>query len=264
MRLIIGSKDDQASVAMSQRLLDTVDFRPFDGQDGVLKHGDFLFSYIQKRHLYMDNLDAGLNGLSLAIDVVIFLSRHSSAADVKSLTVHPTGNFSEAKLGGIVGRLSPTAPADMTSALLEMHSTYRGDEFKVTYEATHHGPALDMPHFYMEIGTTEAQWNNPEAQDTIIRGIFTPRKSFNGAFVGIGGGHYMPKITEYSIENTVAMGHMISKHALENISQDLIRQSVEKTPGCRGFIMDRKGTKSQARETVLSVADSLGLEVIRI
>ncbi|MEM0156876.1 MAG: D-aminoacyl-tRNA deacylase [Thermoplasmataceae archaeon] len=264
MRLIIGSKEDQASVAMSERLLETVDFQPLDGNNSILRHGDYLFSYIQRRHLYMDTLDSGLDGISQAIDVVIFLSRHSSAADIKSLTVHPTGNFSEAKLGGTVGRLSPTAPYDMTSALLEMHSTYRGEEFKVTYEATHHGPALDIPHFYMEIGTTETQWNNPEAQDDIIRGIFAERRNFNGAFVGIGGGHYMPKITEYSIENTIAMGHMISKHALENISEELIRQSVEKTPGCRGFVIDRKGTKSRAREIVMSVADSLGLEIIRI
>lgn len=264
MRLIIASREDAASSSMARRLLDTVEFKPFNNEADLLFHDDFLFGYIQRRHLYMDRLEGTLGKYSQKVQEVIFLSRHSSAADIKSITVHPTGNFHEAKLGGMVGRLSPTAPEDMTSSLIEMVESYNGKTFSVTYEATHHGPALDIPHYYMEIGTTESQWDDPEAQDTIIRGIFARRRDFSGSFVGIGGGHYMPKITQYSIENKVAMGHMISKHSLEHVNAEVIVQAVEKTPGCRGFLMDRKGTKSLAREIILSVADSMGLEVIRI
>ena len=263
MRLIIASREDKASSAIAERLLSRVDFSPTE-VDGVLRHGEFLFGFIERRHLFMDTLDGPIRKFENEVQEVIFLSRHSSAADIKSITVHPTGNFHEAVLGGVVGRLSPTAPEDMTSALMEMHDRYRGDEFSVTYEATHHGPALDIPHFYMEIGTTSEQWENPEAQGLIIEGIFARRRSFSGAFVGIGGGHYMPKITQYSLDNGVAMGHMISKHSLEHVDRQIIEQSVQKTPGCKGFLVDRKGAKSGAREIVESVADSMGLEVLKI
>lgn len=263
MRLIIASREDSASSSIAERLLDRVDFSQTDSK-GVLIHGEFLFGFIEKRHLFMDNLDGQFQKFQKDVDEVIFLSRHSSAANIKSITVHPTGNFHEAVLGGVVGRLSPTAPEDMTSALMEIHDRYNGNEFSVTYEATHHGPALDIPHFYMEIGTTADQWENPEAQDLIIDGIFAPRRSFAGTFVGIGGGHYMPKITQYSLENGVAMGHMISKHSLLHADRSIIEQSVQKTPGCRGFIVDRKGVKSETRVIVESVADSLGLELLKI
>ena len=57
---------------------------------------------------------------------------------------------------------------------------------------------------------------------------------------------------------------MISKHALEHINSDLIWQSVSKTPYCRGFVMDRKGVKSNAKEQLKNYADEHGLEIILV
>lgn len=264
MHLILASREDEASMSMAGRLLETVDFRDFEEQAGVLAHEKYLFSYIDVKHLYLENFRQLYGGIRDRIDDIIFLSRHSSKADIKSLTVHPTGNFNGALLGGREKRLSMSDPGKMTSTLRAMNEIYRGSTFSVTFEATHHGPLLEIPNFFIEIGTTEEQWKDPDALDTVVRAIMSPNSSGFPAFVGAGGGHYMPKVTRYAIANDVDIGHMISKHALEDISDSMIQQSIEKTPNCKGFIIDRKGVKSQAKQLISSVSDQFGLEMIMV
>lgn len=264
MHLLIGSREDEASMSIASAVLDMFNFEPEEGYPEVMRHKDYLFSFIEKKHLYMDNFEELFGSMKESIDDVIFLSRHSSKADIKSLTVHPTGNFSEAMLGGREKRLSMSDPTKMSSTLRAMDQIYSGDVFSVTYEATHHGPLLDIPNFFIEIGTTKEQWENREALETVATALLSENGNGNPAFVGAGGGHYMPKITKYSLENSVDMGHMISKHALENINEGLIKQSVEKTPGCKGFIMDRKGVKSMAKQQIREFADIYGMEIILV
>ncbi len=264
MHLILASREDEASMSMAGRLLETVDFRGYPDYDGLLAHGDFLFSYIEVKHLFLENFDQLFGSLSERVSDVIFLSRHSSKADIKSLTVHPTGNFNGALLGGREKRLSMSDPGKMTSTLRAMNQIYSGSTFSVTFEATHHGPLLDMPNFFIEIGTTEAQWKDDEALDTVVQSIMSPVKQGLPSYVGAGGGHYMPKVTRYAIENDVDVGHMISKHALEEISESMLLQSIEKTPNCKGFIVDRKGVKSQAKQLISSISDQFSLETILV
>lgn len=264
MHLILASREDEASMSMAGKLLETVDFRAFGEHEDILSHGDYLFSYIRVKHLYLENFKQLYGGIMERIDDIIFLSRHSSKADIKSLTVHPTGNFNEAMLGGRERKLSVSDPGKMTSTLRKMNELYSGSTFSVTFEATHHGPLLDIPNFFIEIGTTEEQWKDPEALDTVTRAIMAPGGSSNPAFVGAGGGHYMPKVTRYALENGIDIGHMISKHAMEGISESMIQQSIDRTPSCRGFVIDRKGVKSQGKQLISAISDAMGLEMIMV
>lgn len=263
MHLIIASREDEASMSIAAALLEKFSFSESSRGKDLLEYRNYLFTYIDMKHLYLDNFCTTYEKLKEEIQDVIFLSKHSSKADIKSLTVHPTGNFSEAKLGGTERMLSVSDPQKMSSTLRLMNEFYSGRTFSVTYEATHHGPLLNIPNFFIEIGTTKEQWENPEALNTVIGALIEERNGrTRDAFVGAGGGHYMPKITKYSIDNDIDMGHMISKHALENIDDDLIIQSVKKTPNCKGFLMDKKGIKSEAKQKIRNYADSNGLETI--
>lgn len=262
MHLLIGSREDEASMAIASAVLEMFNFEPSNETSGILKHEDYLFSYIDNKHLYLDNFNEQFGSIINSVDDVIFLSKHSSKADIKSLTVHPTGNFSEAKLGGRENRLSMSDPGKMSSTLRAMTELYSGNVFSVTYEATHHGPLLDIPNFFIEIGTTKEQWQDREALETVVKSLLTNNGKQKDTFVGIGGGHYMPKITKYSVENSVDMGHMIPKHALENISESMVEQAVQKTPGCKGFIMDKKGVKSHGKKVIKEYADISSLEII--
>ncbi len=262
MHFLIASREDEASMSIASALLDMYSFEPQENMPGILRHEDYIFSYIDGKHLYLDNFSEQFSSVKGEVEDVIFLSKHSSRADIKSLTVHPTGNFSEAILGGRERKLSATDPGKMSSTLRAMNELYKGDVFSVTYEATHHGPLLGIPNFFIEIGTTKDQWEDREALETVVNSLMSHNGGSGEAFVGAGGGHYMPKITRYSIENSVDMGHMIPKHAFENMNEAMIEQAVKNTPGCKGFIMDRKGVKSNGKQIIKEYADISGLEII--
>ena len=53
-------------------------------------------------------------------DLIIVVSRHSSVNPVPVLTVHPTGNYGYAELGGNDDELSLTAPAWMKASTIDL------------------------------------------------------------------------------------------------------------------------------------------------
>ena len=264
MHLIIGSGDDPASTSMSSHLLDNYDFRESEEYPGFLEHGEFLFHKIEIKHLYYDSLESEIKDAGLQIDDIIFLSKHSSVADIKSLTVHPEGNFQDAKLGGKERTLSMSSPMWMSSALRKLKDTYSGDSFEITFEATHHGPYLRTPSYYIEIGTTENEWSDPGALESVTEAVMHSESNSYENFVGVGGGHYMPKITQYVYENSLNVGHMISKHNHDFITKEQVVESIEKTPNCKGFILDHKGTKGRVRSMVKELAESMNMEIIKL
>ncbi len=256
MHLIVASRSDPASVKMLEYLTEKY---TFSEKDGVLNHGDFDLMVIEDRHIFHDM------SLSGKYDYVVVLSRHSSAADVKSLTAHPTGNFGpSADLGGKPRTVNISCPKVMSGTLRRMMESYSGGRFEVTFEATHHGPIFDIPNYYVEIGTTENEWNDPEALSTTVDSVMNPDVRDYEAFVGVGGGHYAPKIKEYFRENSVNIGHIISKHDHDALEPWEIDMAVKRTPGCKGFVMDKKGTRGNVRDMVKKYADENSLELIVI
>ena len=261
--LLIASRSDEASKSMLDYILEKEKFTQ-SNSDKIMANGNFLLAVFDERHLYLDNIEQFLNDNRMEAKGVIFLSRHSSKADIKSITVHPTGNFAGALLGGKPGTLTVSYPVAMSASLRYLKENFKGDNFEITFEATHHGPLLNKMNYYIEIGTTEKQWKDTEALEVVRGAIFNREDRDYDTFVGIGGGHYMPKITEYFLKNNINMGHMIPKYALDSITEDMIIQAVEKTPGCKGFLMDKKGTKAPARDLIKKISDERKLEIISI
>ncbi|MDD5025155.1 MAG: D-aminoacyl-tRNA deacylase, partial [Methanoregula sp.] len=113
---------------------------------------------VEGRLIHAEGVDKEIDA-----DVVIFLSRHSSVNPTPVLTVHVTGNFGNAELGGTPRTLAPAAPA-MMQATLRALARHCPDGYRVSYEVTHHGPTgLTHPSFFVEIGSTENEWNDPVA-----------------------------------------------------------------------------------------------------
>ena len=145
-----------------------------------------------------------------AFDEVIFLSRHSAASGVASLTVHPIGvawlkDDECEKYGGRGGRCSP--PSSRIGRIyrnLLSETKRRGLEktFEVTMEATHHGPYCDKPTCFVEIGSDEKTWPNEEAAkvwaDLLAEEIQREEdETSDGLVVAmLGGGHYVPKMND--------------------------------------------------------------------
>ncbi len=255
MILIIASEKDKASINMANKLLELYNFNK-TGNEYVYKN--YKLRFIDTLHIYTDinNLDN--------INSVIFLSKHSSIADVKSLTVHAIGNFRKAELGGYDNKIVESDPERMSSSLRYIKNNYDGNYFEVTFEATHHGPYLEKPSYFIEIGTTENEWNNSEILDLMAHSIIDNDIKNYENFVGIGGGHYAPKISDYFFKNNINIGHIIPKYVHDFIEKYEIINAVDKTYKCKGFLIDNHGTKSRVKSFINEISDSRGLEIIKI
>lgn len=262
MHLFVASMEDPASISMGNAIIRDGRFQP--EADGLYRYKECMLALINQRHLYWNGVEDIEQGSGNKIQDVVFLSRHSSAAGIRSITVHPTGNYGSAELGGEPQTLTQSNPSMMTSYLRYVKEAFKNPSVEVTFEATHHGPLIYKPNFYFEIGTTEREWNDSEILEVCMDTIFCSTARNERNFVGVGGGHYMTKVTQYVLENSVNVGHMISKHSLAEITESMIMQAVEKTPQCSGFLIDRKGVKSRQKEIINHICDERSLEKIVI
>lgn len=131
----------------------------------IYKKDDDYIATVNRHHIYVDNIDKELEELlDIKIDHVVYISKHSSKASIHSLRVHPIGNIGEAKFWGVENKLVPAAPVEMTAALRILWSETRDkgleNEYYVSFEATHHGPYLETPTYYIEIGSDKRAWDD--------------------------------------------------------------------------------------------------------
>ncbi|MGI0149364.1 MAG: D-aminoacyl-tRNA deacylase, partial [Thermoplasmata archaeon] len=161
MRFLVASEADEASRSQKEELLRLAPWTSdasFGGRD-TWRHRDLVLVTIPENHLYRDHLERDLeSAFDESIDLVVYLSKHRSESRRPSLTVHPIGNAGPPEFGGQPGTLVPSAPRWMTAALRGLRNEGKGLGYEVTFEATHHGPYLTAPTFYIEQGSTEREW----------------------------------------------------------------------------------------------------------
>ena len=137
-------------------------------------YGDFcrkgtLLITIQDLHIYAEEIDKKWQKKNNEkIDNIVFLSRHKAASGRPSLTVHPIGNWGNADYGGKKAEVSGATPGWMTGLLLKIREN-RIDGYDVCFEATHHGPFLQTPTLFLEIGSTESEWEKKEPARALIK-----------------------------------------------------------------------------------------------
>jgi D-aminoacyl-tRNA deacylase len=257
MILIIASRKDGASMEMTDKMINLYNFRQESAD--IFTYRNYKLLFINNLHIYSDMKD-----LDDSVEKVVFLSKHSSSAGVKSLTVHPVGNLRKAELGGLDNVIVPSDPEGMGASLRYIKNNYHGSYFEITFEATHHGPYLEKPSYFIEIGTTENEWKMDGVAELMAKSVIDGEiKNYNN-YVGVGGGHYAPKLSTYFFEHEINIGHIIPKYIQEIISMEEIENTVKKTPECRGFLMDAHGTKGRVKDIIGRIADEMGLEVIKI
>lgn len=195
------------------------------------------------------------------IEYYVVASRHWSSSGTPCLTVHPTGNFGKAIYGGRNRELQRVPANPMRDIFLELlREPPRG--YEVSLEATHHSPTqFETPMFFAELGSGKRQWMNEAAgaylAKAIVKGIASKGRA--PAAVGFGGGHYCPTFTV--MERETAFGHICPKYALDLLTEDLIRQMVERTvDGVDKAVLD-KGMKGYQRKKVEVALRRLGVEM---
>lgn len=212
--------------------------------------------YAQKLPEYFSNLE-----------LIIFVSKHSSLSGKPTLSVHTPGNLGEAELGGVARTVSVSPANAMRDALKEMMRLKEKMQFdyEVCYEGTHHGPSLNVPAMFTELGSSPAQWNDIEAAEIVahaaMKAIQNLGVSSATAVLGIGGPHYNSKFTRLALDEELAFGHMIPKYAMPTLTIDILRQCVERTmEKIELTILDWKGIRGEHKQPLIKMLDEAGLK----
>ena len=134
-------------------------------------------------------------------------------------------------------------------------------EYKLTLECTHHGPLINKPGIFIEIGSTENEWKDRKAGFIIAKTISEIIEEFkhnpyNEIAFGIGGPHYCPNFNKIQLKSNIALSHVIPQYALP-LTDEMIKQAVEKTSEEIDFaVLDWKGLgNAEQRKQVTDILD---------
>jgi D-aminoacyl-tRNA deacylase len=198
--------------------------------------------------------------------LIIFISRHASQSGKPTLSVHAPGNFGDAELGGLPRKISVSPAYPMQNALkaLMFYKEKSNLNYEVSFECTHHGPSLDVPAMFVELGSSTAQWGDLKAAEAVahsaIYSIANLEVNTSPIVLGIGGTHYNQRFTVMDLVGEFAFGHMIPKYATHLVDAEMISQCVEKTLGkVQLAVLDWKGIKSEDKQNVISALETVGL-----
>ena len=201
-------------------------------------------------------------------DGYVFLSKHAAESGTLALTCHSTGNFDVAKFGGNSQQVAVPFPSFQKTYLQNLWKN-RTDfpDFQITIEATHHGPTdLNKPSIFIEIGTTQKQWNDVELCNSIaeiVKKTFEkPLQQFPFA-VCFGGTHYSQKFTNEIINGKFALGTVIPKHAIEFLEQSLFQHIIERNIDAQIALLDWNSL-GKNKQKVVELLSTTKLEVIKI
>jgi len=193
-----------------------------------------------------------LENAFIDLELVIFISKHRSLSATPTLSTHTPGNLGEARLGGIPRKVS-ISPGNLMRDALKVMMKLKEElhlDYEVSYECTHHGPSLDVPAMFIELGSSLKQWEDSRAAEVVAHATMEAISRFRGTPVvtvlGIGGPHYNKKFTKMALEDEVAFGHVVPKYAVAILDSEILRQCIDRTvENVESTILDWKGIKGE-------------------
>src|SRR3989304_4162077 len=270
MILIVASTKDVASMNIAQQIIEQHGFEhlPENSQANNLSSsqvasGDVKLFFINEELIHSQYITE-----HLVPELVVFVSRHASVSGFPTLSVHVPGNLSEAELGGLNKRVSICPASAMKDAILEL--ARKKDEsklpYEVSYECTHHGPSLDVPAMFVELGSSLEQWKDVKAAEAVAQAAMAAitRNSRYAAVLGVGGPHYNERFTRIALTTPWAFGHIISKYAAPSVEADVVKQCVQRTvEKVEAAFFDWKSLKAMDRNRIITALKELNVSVQR-
>jgi D-aminoacyl-tRNA deacylase len=244
-------RPDPASSNIGASLIEEGQFGPEARADGMelFRSGADCLVTIDTIHIHREGLDSQIGEVfGISPGRLVFMSTHRSRSNTPAITFHPIGNYGEALLGGRPGTLVPSCPELMTGTMLAMNRTGHAG-YQITYEATHHGPHIETPALFAEIGSGEEQWRDADAGREVARALLLKEEPEGINAVGVGGGHYCSRFVEIARKRKVNFGHFIPNHNLHLLDEKVAQELAEKSPRTSHFVVheDRKHTESIER-----------------
>jgi D-aminoacyl-tRNA deacylase len=254
---IVCSTADPASLNIVRCLLDLT---TWENHCGYSSSGHNRLVIHDQQQIALCGLEDRLDELGLKPSLVVLASRHKAKEEIPWLGGHFTGEIDPEK--GCERRLSAASPFGLRSFLLNV-SREALQGFRVSAEATHHGPTdINTPCFFAEIGSSEKQWSDPQAGEAVARSILGLEACELPVFLGIGGGHYVPRQTDLMLEAKIAFGHLFSSYQVESLDRDILKEAGEKS-GASFAYLDRKSLRSENRNGISPILEEIGLPILR-
>ena len=272
--LIIASKKDKAGINITTALsqfrknpfLGAIQRGPLAERDaGIVKNSPnvpiFDFYLVEGETIFDESLDKERIN---RYDFVIFASKHESEKGGKTLSVHAPGNWRTAQMGGVSGKICRASALFQKQLFINLNKKTKEHllkDYQVTLECTHHGPFIDKPCVYIEIGATDTEWSDRRAAFVVAQTIKDTINEFktnpyNEIAIGIGGPHYCPNFNELQLKSNYAFAHMIPEYSLP-ISLEMIQEAIDKTEEELDLVIfDWKGLKNKdERERIIKLLD---------
>lgn len=201
-------------------------------------------------------------------DGFVFLSKHAAESGVLALTCHSTGNFSKASFGGNESQVAIPHPFLQKSYLQKLWKKRNEfSEFEITLEATHHGPtALNKPCIFIEIGTTEKQWNDSDLCSSvakIVKETVSEEPKKYPVAICFGGTHYPRKFTKEILKGNFALGTITPKHSLEYVDKKMLDHILSRNEMAKAALLDWTGLGTH-KQKIIELLKGTELEVIKL
>jgi len=263
---IISSTNDKASTNIKNSLLGNFNFKEAEEKygdnpiySGIIEDKKIKVYTINSDLIHGENIDNGIDA-----DLFLFISKHRAKEERKTLTVHPIGNFGKAEFGGKEKSLCFVPSLLFKLIFNELAKNAANSLYEATVEATHHGPYLEKPALFVEVGSTEKEWEDKNAAEIVAKSIINSikyyinaaqdinknNKKINTAFI-IGGGHYNHAANKLMLKDGFAAGHICGKYNLENLNAALIKDAMEKiVPKASFVLLDWKGLGKEKQRVV--------------
>jgi D-aminoacyl-tRNA deacylase len=258
---IVVSRADSASVHIGEHLRKLEDWeheedetRPDAAGGGtVYRTAGACLREFETLHLDLERPAAAFADPTL----VVFASRHSGETG-PLLTAHHTGNVGPADHGGRPNDLARACP-NAHARVLDALAAHAPEGYEVGMECTHHGPsAVGAPSMFVEVGSSEPEWNDPAAARAVARAILDlrgvdPDRPVAGDtgpdrtrrhLVGLGGGHYAPRFERVTRETDWALGHIVADWGFEALDGATADGTARET--ARQGVLDQAFAESRA------------------
>ena len=255
---MIASRTDKAGMNIVNHLLQ---FKKNPLVDAMANIG-FDIDLVENEIIYTENLD--FKKIE-KYDFIIFASKHKSEKGGRTLSVHSPGNWRNAQYGGESRKVCPSSALFskfIFQKLGEVAKKTSLTEYDVTMETTHHGPFINKPCLFIEIGSTDTEWSDRRAAFVIAKTISESisefkEDSYKEISVGIGGPHYCPNFNKIQSSSNVAISHVISNYAAP-ITEEIIQEALSKTLEEVDFVvLDWKGLgPAEQRDEVVKILDA--------
>jgi D-aminoacyl-tRNA deacylase len=274
MILLVASNKDTAGLNIARQVLDHY---PFKVTGTTFQKNPIYQAQVNKKEVTLIILnEETINAQNLTDSftkpsLIVFISRHSSTSGKPTLSVHTPGNLGSAEFGGLPKQVSISPATAMRDALKALAYFKEGMqlEYEVSYECTHHGPSLNAPTMFVELGSSEKQWRDSEAAEAVAHAAMSAIGKFSvseeTAVLGLGGTHYNERFTRMALNGEAVFGHMIPKYAVPLVNSEMLRQCVDKTlEKVECAVLDWKGIKSADKPPLLQALEEVGLPYKKI